>query len=105
MFNVQCSMFNELLLISQYGVAVLACSDAPSVNHIAYKDTTVADFACVGYLQNDLHRWIEENVATHDGDGDTLDHIGAVLYTTIDSLLTALSDAVNVMVLKPVDVG
>ena len=57
------------------------------------------------YLKNDIYSWIEKHVAAHDGDGDTLDHVGAVLYTTIDSLLTALSDAVNVMVLKPVDVG
>ena len=105
MFNVQCSMFNELFLISQYGVAVLACANAPSVNHIAYKDTTVADFTCVSYLQNNLYGWIEKNVAAHNGDGHALDYVGTVLYTTIDALLTALTNAVNVVVLKPVDVG
>ena len=99
-------MFNiELFLISQYGVAVLACANAPSVNHIAYKDTTVADFTCVSYLQNNLYGWIEEYVAAHNGDGHTLDHVGTVLYTTRDALLPALTNAVNVVVLKPVDVG
>ena len=39
-----------LLLISQNGVAVLACANAPSVNHIAYEDTTITNFASVGYL-------------------------------------------------------
>jgi hypothetical protein len=58
----------------------------------------------MGYFQNYLYGGIEEYVATHNGDGYTLYDVGAVLYTTIDALLTTLTDAVNVVVLKPVDV-
>ena len=84
---------------------MFACTDAPCIEHIAHKDTTIADLTRMGYFKNDFYSWIEKHVAAHDGDGDTLDHVGTVLYTTIDSLLTALADAVNVVVLKPVDVG
>ena len=57
------------------------------------------------YLQNDLYGRIKEDVTTYDGNGHTLDHICTILYATVYSLLTALSDTVDVMVLEPVDVG
>jgi hypothetical protein len=93
-----------LLLVPQYGITVLARTYRIGVDDVADKDTTIADFASVGYSQNNLYGGIEEYVTTHNGDGHALDDIRAILYTTIDAFLTALSDAVYVVVLKPVDV-
>ena len=94
-----------LLLVPQYRVTVLTGANAPRVYHVAHEDAAVAYLARVGYLQNHLYRGVEEYVATNDGDGHALDDIGTVLDATIDALLTALADAMHVVVLKPVDVG
>jgi hypothetical protein len=59
----------------------------------------------MSYSQDYLYGGIEEYVATHDSDCYALDDICAVLDATIDAFLTTLSDAVYVVVLKPVDVG
>ena len=79
-------------------------TDAPGVDHVAHEDTTIANLTRMGYLQYHLHSGIEEYVATNNSDSYALNNICAILHATIDSLLAALSDAVDVMVLKPVDV-
>ena len=56
------------------------------------------------YLQNDLYRRLHQWIATDDGQCHTFNHIRRILHATIDSLLSALSDAVHIMVLKPVDI-
>ena len=57
----------ELFLVSQNCVAVLACADAPRVDHVAHEDAPITDFARVCHLQDDLHRRLHELVAAHDG--------------------------------------
>jgi len=49
----------------------------------------------MGYLQNHLYSRIDNDVATNDGDGYTLDNIGRILDATIYTLLTALADAMH----------
>ena len=93
-----------LFLVSQNGVAVLACADAPGVDHVAHKDTTVANITRMGRFQYHLHRRLHQRIATNDGQCHTFNHVRRILDATIDPFLTALSDAVYVMVLKPVDV-
>ncbi len=84
---------------------MLSCANGPRVDYIANKDAAIANLARMSYLQNDLHRWIEEYVTTHNGNGDTFNNVCTILYAAIDSLLTTLTDAVNIVVFKPVDIG
>ena len=94
----------ELFLVSQNCVAVLACADAPRVDHVAHEDAPITDFARVCHLQDDLHRRLHELVAAHDGQCHTFNHVGRVLHTALDALLTALPDAMHVVILKPINV-
>ena len=73
-----------LLFVTEYCVAILTCTDRPCVNHVAHEDTAITHLTCMGHLQNHLYGRVEENVAAHDGDGYTLNHIGAILDTTVD---------------------
>ena len=93
-----------LFLVSQNSVTILACADAPGVDHVAHEDTTVADITRMGHFQYHLHGRLYQRIATNDGQCHTLNHVRRILHATIDPFLTALSDAVYVMVLKPVDV-
>ena len=94
----------SLLFISKYGITMLASANGPSVYDIAHKDAAIANLARMGYLQNDLHRWIEEYVATHDSDSHTLNYVSTILYSAVYPLLTALTNAMHIVVLKPIDV-
>ena len=94
----------SLLFISKYGITMLACANGPGVDDIANKDATIANLARMGYLQNDFHCRIKENIATHDSDSHTLNHVGTVLHSAVYPFLTALTNAMDVVVLKPIDV-
>lgn len=98
-------LLSLLLLIPKHCVAILASTDAPSVYHVADKDTTIADFPRVGCVDDHLHGGFYKLVAADNGHGYTLDNISRVLHATINALLTALAYAVHVVILKPVDVG
>ena len=93
-----------LFFIPQHRVAVLARANTPRVDHLTDEDAAVAYLARMGYVQDDLHRWLHKLVAAHNGQRHALYHVRRVLHTTVDSLLSALADAVNVVVLEPVDV-
>ena len=84
---------------------MLACSDRIAVLNLADEYASVAYLSGVSHIQEHLHRALQELVTADDGDVHTLNHIGTIYYATVDALLTALSDAVAVMILKPVDVG
>ena len=58
----------------------------------------------MGHLQDDLHGWVEEHVAADNGDGHALNDVCGILHATVDTLLSALTNAVHVVILKPVDV-
>ena len=84
---------------------MLTRTDRVAVEHIAHEYTTIAYVAGVSRLKEYLDGTLQELITADDGDVHTLNHIGAINYTTIDTLLTALSDAVAVVIFKPVDVG
>ena len=83
---------------------MLTRSDRVAILHVAYEHTTIAYVACMCCLKEDLDGTLQELITADDGDVHTLNHIGAVNYTTIDALLTALADAVAVVIFKPVDI-
>ena len=51
-----------------------------------------------------LHGGFDKLVATNDGQCHTFYNVGRVLNATIDTLLSALTNAMHVVILKPVDV-
>ena len=93
-----------LLLVSKYGITILASANTPCVDHVTHEDTAIAHFACVCHLEDHLHRGLHQGITTDDCQGYALNHVRRILYTTIDSLFAALTDAVNAVVLKPVNV-
>ena len=93
-----------LLFVTEYGVTVLASTDAPNINHVAHEDAAITHLASMGYIQYHLHRRLHKMVAAYDGQGHTLYHVGRILDSTVDAFLPTLTDAVYVVVLKPVDV-
>ena len=64
-----------LLLISQYGVAVLASADAPCIYHVADEDAAVADLSRVGCIDNHLHGRLDKLIAANNGDSYALNDI------------------------------
>ena len=98
------SVHKSLLLVSQNSVAVLTGADAPGVNDVADENTPVANITRMSYFQDNLDGWINYHVAAHNGQRNSFDDISGILYSTVDTLLTTLPDAMNVVVLKPVDV-
>ena len=94
----------SVVLISQYRVTVFACANAPGIYHIANEDAAVADLSCMSCLDYHLYGWLNELIATDDGDSHALNYIRRILDTTVYALLSALADAVYVVVLEPVDV-
>ena len=99
-----CCVVILLFLISQNRVAVLACSDAPGVYHLTYEDAAVADLTRVSCVDDYLHGRINKLLATHNGHCYALDDICRILDATVNAFLSALSDAVHVVILEPVDV-
>ena len=93
-----------LFLIPQNSIAMLAGSDAPCVNHFAHEDAPVADFARMCCFCNYLDGRLQELVAADDGYCYTLDNVRRILHATVDAFLSALTDSVYVVILKPVDV-
>ena len=64
-----------LLLVLQYGVTMLTCTDAPGVDHVAHEDAAVAHLARVSHLQDHLHCRLHQRIATDDGQRHTLYHV------------------------------
>ena len=83
---------------------MFAGTDAPCVNHVAYEDAAVAYLACMCCFDDHLHGGLDKLVATNDGQCHTFYDVGRVLNATIDTLLSALTNAMHVVILKPVDV-
>ena len=83
---------------------MLTRTDGIAVQNIAHKDAAVAHLARVASRQEHLDGALDKLLAADDGDVHALDHVGAVAHATVDALLTRLSDAVAVVILKPVDV-
>ena len=98
------SVHKSLLLVSQYGVAVLTGADAPRVDDVADENTSVANITRMSYFQDNLDGWINYHVAAHNGQRNSFDDISGILHSPVDTLLPALTDAVYVVVLEPVDV-
>lgn len=80
-------------------------ADAIAIEHVTDKDTTIAHLTGMCHLEENTHRALKELIATDNRNVHTLNHIGAINHTTIDALLTALTDAVTIMILKPVNVS
>ena len=93
-----------LFLVFQNGVAILTRADAPRVNDITDKDASVSYLARVGYFQEYLNRWLHDDIPTYNRYGNSLYHVRGILHATIYALLTTLADAVNIMILKPINV-
>ena len=93
-----------LFLISKHSVPVLSSADAPRVDYVADKDATVADFARMGSIDDDFYRRLHKLVAANNGQRHTLDDIRRILDATLDAFLSALTDAVYVVILKPINV-
>ena len=83
---------------------MFACTDAPCVDHVAYKDAAIAHFARMGCIDDDFYRRLHKLVAANNGQCHTLDDIRRILDATIDAFLSALTDAVYVVILKPINV-
>ena len=83
---------------------MFARANAPCVNHVAHEDAAIAHLARVCHLQDHLYRRLHEVVAAHDGQRYALYHVRRILHTAVYPFLSALSDAMHVVVLKPVDV-
>ena len=83
---------------------MFARTDAPSVNYVTYKDAAIANFARVSSIYDDFYCRFHKLVATNNGQCHTLDDICRILYATIDAFLSALTDAVYVVILKPINV-
>ena len=64
-----------LLFVTEYGVTVLASTDAPNINHVAHEDAAIAHLASMGYIQYHLHRRFNKLVATNYRYLYTLYHI------------------------------
>ena len=93
-----------LFLVPQYRVAMFACTDAPCVDHVAYKDAAIAHFARMSRLDDDFYRWLHKLVAANNGQRHALNDIRRILDTTINAFLSTLTDAVNVVILKPINI-
>ena len=83
---------------------MLASADAPHVNHVAHEDAAVAHLACMRSLDNHLYGRLDELFAADDGQCHTFYDVRRVLNATIDTLLSALTYAMHVVILKPIDV-
>ena len=83
---------------------MFACTDAPCVDHVAYKDAAVANFARVSSIDDDFYRRLHKLVAANNGQRHTLDDIRRILDATIDAFLSALTDTMHVVILKPINV-
>ena len=93
-----------LLLVSQNGITVLTSANTPCVDHVTHEDTAITYFACVCHLEDHLHRGFHQWITADDGQCHSLNDVSRVLHAAVYPFLSALSDAVYVMVLKPVDV-
>ena len=83
---------------------MFACTDAPCVNYVADKDAAIANLTRMGRLDNDFYGRLHKLVAANNGQRHTLYDIRRLLDTTIDAFLSALTDAVYVVILKPINV-
>ena len=83
---------------------MIASANRPCVDDIADKDSSVANLTRMGHIQYHLNGRFQQHVAAYNGDGYTLNDIGTILDSTINTLLTTLTDTMHVMILKPVDV-
>ena len=83
---------------------MFACTDAPCVDHVAYKDAPIANLTRMGRLDNDFYGRLHKLVATNNGQRHTLDDICRILDATIDAFLSALTDTIHVVILKPINV-
>ena len=93
-----------LFLVPQYRVAMFACTNAPCVDHVAYKDAPIANLARVSSFDDDFYRRLHKLVAANNGQRNTLNDICRILDATIDAFLSALADAMFIVILKPINV-
>ena len=83
---------------------MFTCTDAPCVDHVADKDAAVAHFARVSSINDDFYRRLHKLVAANNSQRHALDDICRILDATVDAFLSALTDAVYVVILKPINV-
>lgn len=83
---------------------MLASTDRPGVYHITDEDASVTNLTRMGDPQDYLNSGVQNDITTDNGQCYTLYDIRTILDTTINSLLTALTNTMHVVVFKPVNV-
>ena len=94
-----------LFLVGKNGVTVVASTDGVTVDHITEEYTSIAHFTRMGYVHNHFDGGFYKHLTAYNTNLHTLDDISGILHSTVDALLATLSDTMNIMIFKPVDVG